>query len=360
LLGVSVTADWSWLLIVGLLTWSLATVAFPDAYPGHSTTAYVVMALVAGALFFASLLAHELCHSLQSRREGVDVVEIRLFLFGGVSETEGALPSPGAEARMVAAGPAATVVLGLAFWAAALLGGAAGLPEVATGLLSYLGGLNLLLLVFNLLPALPLDGGRLLHAWLWRRSGNPARATLSAAVAGRALGGAMVLLGLLGAMVGDVSAMWLAFVGWFLLMALQQEVRAARALLAIDGLAVQDLMATSLVTLSPSLTIAGLAELLRRVPPHFAYPVVEDGELVGLLVLGTAGRVPMERRSEVQVRDLMVPPDAVPHLSPELTAVDAVRRLSHAPNRALVLDRTGHLVGVLAASDLSRYGDADG
>ncbi len=357
LFGVSVTADWSWLLIVALLTWSLAAYAFPNAYPGHSGTTYVVMALVGGALFFASLLAHELCHSLQSRREGVPVNEIRLFLFGGVSETSEPLPDPGAEARVVAAGPAATAALVVLFGALALLGDAVGVPVVVTGVLSYLCTLNLLLLVFNLLPALPLDGGRLLHALLWRRSGSMHKATLSAAVGGRALGGALLLLGFLGAAAGDVSAMWLALIGWFLLMAVQQEVRSARALLAIDGLAVRDLMATSLVTLSPSLTVAELADLLRRLPPHFVYPVVEEGELVGLLVLGTAGQVPLERRAEVRVRDLMISADAVPHLQPDLSAADAVRPLAHEPGRALVLDRSGHLVGVLAASDLNRHAD---
>ena len=352
--GVGITLDWSWLLILGLITWSFAAVAFPDAAPGLSTTAYVVMAVVAAFLFFASVLVHELCHTLQSRREGVPVGQITLFLFGGVSQTEAPLPGPGAEFRVVAAGPASSAVLTVLFWLSATAGHAVGAPLAVTAVLAYLARLNALLLGFNVLPALPLDGGRLLHAWLWRRSGDAQRATLAAAYGGRGLGYLLVVLGLLSVWsTGSLAGMWLALVGWFVLASVQQEVRAARAQQALAGLAVRDVMSAP-VALEPDLSIAALADLLRQVPSHTLYPVVEHGRLVGLLLLARAGHVPLERRSEVTVRDVMEPPESVVTIGPDLDVADAVGPLMKEPGRAAVVDPDGVLLGMVSASDVAR------
>lgn len=360
--GVGITLDWSWLLILVLITWSFADVAFPAAVPGRSTTAYVVMAVAGAALFFASVLVHELCHTLQSRREGVPIGQITLFLFGGVSQTEEPLPGPGAEFRVVAAGPASSAVLAVLFWLATVSGHVVGAPATVTAVVAYLAQLNLLLLGFNLLPALPLDGGRLLHAWLWRRSGDAQRATLAAAYGGRALGYLLVAAGLLSVWnSGSLAGVWLALIGWFVLASVQQEVRAARAQQAFTGLTVRDAMSAPPVWLEPDLSIAALADLLRdgmgHVPSHTVYPVAEHGRLVGLLVLGRAGRVPLERRSQVTVREVMEPSGALMTLSPDLDLTDAVTQLTREPGRAAVVGPEGTLVGMISASDVARVAE---
>ena len=162
--GVEIGVNWSWAIVFALIVWSLASAVFPDQNPGHSNGAYIAMALAAAILFFASLLLHELGHAIQARRDGVEIEGITLWLFGGVARLKGELPSAGAEFRIAIAGPLVTLVLGAVFVAIAVL---AGLPDAADGVAAWLGYINLFLLVFNLIPALPLDGGRVLRAALW-------------------------------------------------------------------------------------------------------------------------------------------------------------------------------------------------
>jgi Zn-dependent protease/CBS domain-containing protein len=353
-LGILVEVHWSWLLVLGLLAWSMAAVGFPTAHPGLAPAAYAVMGIVASALFFVSVLVHELCHSLQSRREGLKAGKITLFLLGGASSTDEPIPGPGAELRIVAAGPISTLVITAAMAALTVVARVLSLPVEVTGVLAYVAMLNALLLVFNLLPALPLDGGRMFHALLWWRTGDRARATLIAGNGGRALGALLVAGGVLLLAAGGAAGIWLVIVGWFVLMAVQQEVAAARTDLALGDRTVADLMTTGLVTVTPEMSVADLADLLRTVPSHTAYPVVSQGRLVGLLPLRTAGQVPLERRDQVRLGDLMVPRPDVPTIGPEVLARDALRRLSTGPGRAAVLDEDDDLLGLLSSSDVNR------
>ncbi|MGC4110081.1 MAG: CBS domain-containing protein [Nocardioides sp.] len=354
LLGVSITADWTWLLIMGLLAWSLGGAAFPDRYPGLDPATYAVMGVAAAVLLFGSVLAHELCHTLVARRDGVVVKDIRLFLFGGASEAAGPLPGPGAELRMVAAGPLCTAGLAAAFLASAEATRVLGVSVSVVGVLGYIGELNLVLLAFNLLPALPLDGGRLLHSWLWHRCGSSAAATLRAGLASRAIAGGILVLGVLYVSGGIGMGVWLVIMGGYLLLIGQREQLAARAELSYGDLTVADVMTTSVVTVSPEMTVAELADLLRQAPSHPVYPVREQGRLVGVLVLRTAGRVPLERRAEVTIRDLMLTGEAAPSVRADLFVRAAVQVLASEPGRAAVVDDEDHLVGLISRTDLTR------
>ncbi len=367
--GVPIRIGWSWLAIVALVFWSLAAVLFPSAYPGRPTGEYVAMAAVGTLLLFASLLVHELCHTLQSMREGVHVKDITLFLFGGVSQADEPVPTFGAEFRIVAAGPLASFVLMLFFGLLALVGDVAGLAAPWVGVLGYLARINGLLLVFNLVPALPLDGGRLLHSWLWRRSGDREKATIRAAGAGRGFAIMLITLGVAVMLVGDtIGGVWFVAIGWFLLQAVRAEVMSAKATQAFTGLRVLDLMTAPPVCLRPDATVAELAAHLDELGHHPAYPVLADGRYLGTLVLARAGAVPEHRRGEVRVGDLLVPADALPVLHPEDEVVDAARRVStalatpgaahrdEAPTSWVVLGGPSgeEPVGVLSTTDLER------
>jgi Zn-dependent protease len=363
--GVPIRVGWSWLVIVGLVFWSLATLLFPASYAGLAGWQYAAMAAVATLLLFASLLVHELCHTLQSVREGVHVKDITLFLFGGVSQADEPIPGPGAEFRIVAAGPIASAVLMVAFGAAALGAGAAGLADPWVGVLSYLARINGLLLAFNVVPALPLDGGRLLHAFLWWRSGDSERATIRAAGAGRVFAVLLISLGVAVMVQGDsLGGVWFAAIGWFLLQAVRQEVLSARATQAFTGLYVRDLMTTPPVTLSPDMTIAELAQQLDTLADHSAYPVVEDGRYLGTLLLSRAGGVPESRRPAVRVGTVMTPAAELPALHPDDDLVAAARALSASlldhgadvPRSSVVLggESGEEPVGVLSTADLER------
>ncbi len=363
--GVPIRVGWSWLVIVALVYWSLATVLFPASYEGLATWQYLVMAGVATVLLFASLLVHELCHTLQSMREGVHVKGITLFLFGGVSQADEPMPGPGAEFRIVAAGPLASAALMVLFGAAAVSAHGAGVPAPWVGVLAYLARINGLLLAFNVVPALPLDGGRLLHALLWWRSGDSERATLRAAGVGRAFAVLLIASGMALVLINDtIGGVWFAAIGWFLYSAVRQEVAAARATQAFTGLHVRDLMTAPPVTLPPEMTVAELAGQLDALADHSAYPVVSGDRYLGTLLLSRAGAVPEARRPVVRVVELMTPAASLPVLHPDDEVVEAARALSASvtapghdmPLSSVVLggESGEEPVGVLSTADLER------
>ena len=221
--GIRISANWSWLIVFALITWSLASAVFPSQNPGFSDGEYIVMAVAAALLFFASLLLHELGHALQARREGVEIEGINLWLFGGVAQFKGSFPSAGAEFRIAIAGPLVSLALGVFFVLVAVF---AGLPNAIDGVVAWLGYTNLILLAFNLLPALPLDGGRVLRSALWHFRGDLQWATSVASGIGRGFGFLLIALGLfMFIFEGAFSGAWLAFVGWFLLQAATAEAR---------------------------------------------------------------------------------------------------------------------------------------
>ena len=221
--GVEVRVNWSSGVTASLIALGLARGVFPSEAGGLSTQTYYAMGVATAVLFFASLLLHELGHALQARREGIATRAITLWMLGGVAQSDAAFARPGTEARVALAGPAVSAVLGVGLVAA---GHVSGLSPGAAAVLEWLGWTNLLLLAFNLLPALPLDGGRVLRAALWRRTGSLPRATSSAVRVSRALSAGLIALGLFGFVAGaGFSGLWLAFIGWFLLSAAAAEMR---------------------------------------------------------------------------------------------------------------------------------------
>lgn len=224
--GIPIGINWTWLLVFAFFVFSLASDVFPTTNPGLTTATYVGMAVVAVPLFFGSLLLHELGHALEARREGVTIDGITLWLFGGVARFRGMFPSAGAEFRIAIAGPLVTAALGGAFIALAAL---THFASQIDGVIAWLAYINLFLLVFNLLPALPLDGGRVLGSALWRVKRDFAWATLVAAGIGRAIGVLMIVSGVLAFFASGVpSGLWLAIMGWFLFGAAGSEAQLAR------------------------------------------------------------------------------------------------------------------------------------
>ncbi|MDH4363675.1 MAG: site-2 protease family protein [Acidimicrobiia bacterium] len=225
--GVDVGLHWTIVLITMLLTTTLSGTVLPEFAPGHSTAAYLATALVAAVLFMASIVAHELGHSLVAIRGGIKVRGITLFALGGVASLECEPASPGLAARVALAGPAVSIGVGVASLGAAIGANAPGLPGLVVAALVWLGVINLSLAVFNLLPALPLDGGRVLQAYLWRRRGDRHEATISAAKAGRWIGWGLVAFGFWELTQGG-NGLWTMLIGWFVLTTAKAEGLRAR------------------------------------------------------------------------------------------------------------------------------------
>jgi Zn-dependent protease/CBS domain-containing protein len=351
--GVQVRIHWSWLVIFALIVWSLAATVFPSQNPDLSDGVHLAMGVVAALLFFASVLLHELGHAWQARREGMEIDDITLWLFGGVAQFKGAFPNPGAEFRIAIAGPLVTLVLGAGFLLAAL----ARLPSAVDGVAAWLGYISLSLLVFNLIPALPLDGGRVLRAALWRARGDIGWATRIAADIGRGFGYLFIALGVAMFIVeGSFSGAWLAFIGWFLLQAATAEARYVATDQALAGLQVRDLMARNPVTVDPDLTIGSFMDEIASSRRFTTYPVIDrNGRPIGLLAFSSVAAVPRSEWDRRRVRESMIPLDKVPLLAETTRAVDALADLSSRPgaNRGLVVDN-GRLDGLLSITDLAR------
>ena len=350
--GISVGVNWSWLIVFALIAWTLAVSIFPSTNPGLGDGAYVAMAIIAALLFFTSLLLHEYGHALQARRDGMEIEGITLWLFGGVAKFRGMFPSAGAEFRIAIAGPLVSLVLGLLFLGVPML---LGLPATVDGVLFWLGSINIALLVFNLLPALPLDGGRILRSILWYTRGEFASATRLAAGIGRGFGYLFVAAGVaLLVFASPVTGIWLAFIGWFLLQAAGAEDRFVAAREALGGLRVRDVMARDPVTAPAEITLGQFMDGVAWSRPYTTYPVTENGEVVGLLQFRRVAEVPRAEWDRRTVRDCMIPRDEVPVVEQDDELVLAAGEVAeHEVNRALVLD-AGRLVGLLSVTDVAR------
>jgi Zn-dependent protease len=343
--GVQVGINWSWLIVFGLIVWSLAAGVFPETNPGLADGVYVAMAMAATLLFFISILLHELGHAKQALREGMKIEGITLWVFGGVARFSGMFPSAGAEFRIAIAGPGVTAAIATVLL---LTSSFMPLPAAVDGVVAWLGNINFFLLAFNMLPAFPLDGGRVLRSVLWQVRGDFASATHTAGRIGRAFGQLMIGAGVaMAVLLGAPGGLWLALIGWFLVTAAYTE--------------------TQMVALREAFAVSDEARLRdvadQTFPPHryIAYPVVDTmGKAAGLLPFRNATAVPQKRWDEVRVRDVMLPLDKALLFDPDKALGDAVAELVQTdPGRALVV-RDGRLLGLLSITDAERLVEGRG
>lgn len=352
LAGIPVGVHWSWLFIVALIAWSLAVAIFPNENPGLGDGTYAAMGIVAAVLFFGSILLHELGHALQARRERVEIEGITLWLFGGVARFRGMYETPGAEFRIAVAGPLVTVAIAVVLIALTSL---LSLPESVDGVASWLAYINLLLLVFNLIPALPLDGGRILHAALWRAKRSLIWATRIGTAIGIGFGYLMIGGGIALLFAGGgFGGIWFALIGWFLASAARGEAQALFAREALGRTPVRELMAHEPVTVGPETTLERFIDEVARETRYTTYPVVEGTRAVGLLTFASVVRTPRELWARTRVDECMVPLERVPVARPDEEAAEALVRIAASEvGRALVI-ADGRLVGLLSISDLAR------
>jgi Zn-dependent protease len=352
LAGIPVGVQPLWLLVVALITWSLGAVYYPDRVDGIAPVASYGLGLLSALLLFASILLHELGHSLVARRNGVEIEEIDLWLLGGVARMAGYPKTAGAELRFAIAGPAVTLAIGIFFLALAVaLPDSA--PAAVRAVVEYQAFVNLTILGFNLLPAFPLDGGRVARALIWWRSGDVTRATRLAASIGRGFGYVMIALGFVGAVTGGFGGIWLAAAGFFVIVAARAEESGLRARVALSGREAGQLMSFPAVTIPADISLEGALQQYFLPHRHSAFPVTEGGRAIGLVDLETIERVPPARRASTKVGE-------VANRDPSLLIDEAqdVAELLEQPafqevGRAVV--RTaGDQVGIISITDVER------
>jgi len=355
--GIHVGLNWSLLVIGALIAWSLATGILPAAAPGRTSSAYWAAGVISAFVYLASLLAHELAHSVVATRRGVHVEGITLWLFGGVSRFSSESSSPGAQALITFVGPLTSLVLGVLFLLLSVAFGGGANPGLLTATLAWLGYINILLGVFNLLPAFPLDGGRILQSLIWLRTGDRLRATNIAARIGMAFAFLLIAYGLVTAFVagGLFGGVWSVFLGWFLLSAARAEQTGALMRQALSGISVTEVMTPNPVQAPDDITVDDALHGYVLASRHSTFPTHDgSGQLSGLLTLAALKNVVPNARATTRIKEIICPLDKVSTARPADPASNLLNDGGGcSEGRTPVVDN-GRLVGIISPSDINR------
>lgn len=355
--GIEIAINWSWLIIFVLLTWSLAVFFFPPLFPFWSVATYWIVGAISSILLFASVLLHELAHSLVAESEGIPVHSITLFVFGGVSNIEREPPTARDEFLMAIAGPATSVVVGVVCYLL-FIGLIRTLPTPVLGILFAMAIYNVILGVFNLIPGFPLDGGRVFRAIVWGITGSFREATNIATILGQVFAYLFIFGGLFLAITGDfLSGIWLVFIGWFLNNAAVASRQQAEIVSALRGVKVASVMTPNPPEVPSQTSLADFVEHYVLGRSLRALPVVADHtrQVVGLVTLKEVRSVPREEWGTTTVSQVMLPASKLTVAAPDEPLSQALHDLSTDDLNQLPVVQQGQLVGLLTRSNIIRF-----
>ncbi len=377
--GIEVRLDWSLIVIFWLILVNLSRGVFAYAHPGWSAGLRWGTAAVAAVLFLLSILAHELAHALVGRAQGVQIAGITLFMFGGVARTKGESRSPRAELLMTLVGPLTSIVLGFIALVLGMRAAPAGTPlsldepmRTFAGigplrtLLLWLGPVNIVLGIFNLVPAFPLDGGRLLRAALWAATGDLQRATRYAAGISQGFALLFILAGLsmiFGVRIpffgqGFVSGLWIAFIGWFLYRAATASYLQVVVHDLLEQITVSRLMHHGpLVTVPPDLSVSSFVEERLMSVEQRAFPVTDGDRLLGMVTVADVRKLPRAEWSDKRIRDIMTDRQQLAVTAPDEDATSAFEKLAARDVEQLPVLDQGRFVGLFRRRDVLRWLD---
>ncbi len=354
-MGIPVRIHYTLWIIFVLIAWSLAYGYMPHQYPGLSTVTYWTIGIASAIILFASVLVHELSHSYVAKKNGLPIARITLFFFGGVSEMSEEPRDAGLEVRMAAAGPL------MSFLIAGVLGGFyylttfAQLPIAVTATLGYGALINAVLGAFNLVPAFPLDGGRVFRGSLWKHSKNLVSATKTATRVSEGLSFAMMLGGFVAIIFGDlVDGIWIVVLGWFIKSGAETSLRQTLVGETLTGVTVGNIMTRQVLSVPPDITVQQLITDYFLVHPHGGYPVMKDGQLLGLVTLQSARSIAKELRATEQVAQAMIPIDRAPTVSPTVSALDALQKMARERIGIMLVTEANNLLGIVTRGDLMK------
>jgi Zn-dependent protease len=351
LFGIPLQVSYTWFFIFAMVTLSLAMYYFPANYPRWSPTTYWLVGLATSLLFFGSVVAHELAHSLVARARGIPVRSITLFIFGGVASITREARRPGGELLMALVGPLTSLILAGLFSAIWLL--TRGFSQPLAALTRYLGWINLSLAFFNLIPGFPLDGGRVLRSIVWWLTGDIRRATRLASLVGQGVAALFIIVGLGMAVAGRwANGLWLVFIGWFLENAAVRSYQQLVLRQALKGVTVAEVMSRD------CLTVPGEMPLTRLVYDYLlgmgrrCFLVADEGRLQGLLTVHNVRGVPRSRWDEVSVAQTMTPFDALKKAAPQDEALNVLERMDEEDVNQMPVVEGGQLVGLVGRDRL--------
>lgn len=353
LFGIPIEINPSWFLVFFLVSLGLATSYFPQALPELSGTAHALLAFATALAFFGSIVIHELAHSLVARAGGLKVRRVTLFMFGGVSQMEEEPRSPMRELLMALAGPVTSLVLGAAGLGTLTIFGA-DMPGIVRIPLEYLTFINFSVGAFNLLPGFPLDGGRVLRSILWAISKDVLKATRWATRTGQAIGLSLVAIAVYGVLRGQIDAIWLAVMGWFISLLAsnayaQQVVRSRLAAVSLS-----EVMSSPVVTVPADTQLAEVAEAYVLGGRHSRYPVVAEGRVVGLVDLASVRSVPRDAWWQTTVGDVAMHDLSRVLATPEASVESVLPQLEPDGPGAVLVVEDGRLAGIVTRADVIR------
>jgi Zn-dependent protease/predicted transcriptional regulator len=355
IMGIPVRIHYTLWLVLLLIAWSLADGYMPQHYPGLGTTTYWAIGIISAIILFVSVFLHELSHSYIAKKNGLPIARITLFFFGGVSEMSEEPKNAALEVRMAAAGPLTSfliaIVLGSFWYLTVLVNGP--VPIIAT--LYYAAFLNGVLGAFNLIPAFPLDGGRVLRGSLWKRSKNLLSATANATRISEVISLLMMAVGLFFVIFGDfINGLWIIFLGWFIRSGAETSLRQTRLTESLAGVRVGDIMTKELLSVSPDASVQQLVSDYFLVHPHGGYPVVANGKLLGVVTMSSVRSIPREKREIERVSEAMVPYERTFTVSPSALAIDALQLMAkNGVGRLIVMDGD-RIAGMVTRGDLMK------
>jgi Zn-dependent protease/predicted transcriptional regulator len=357
LLGFQVRIDPSWIIIAVLVAWSLSTGLFPFQYEGFSTRTYWIMGIVGALGLFLSIIVHEFAHSLVARKYGMPMKGITLFIFGGMAEMSNEPPSPKAEFMMAAVGPVSSIFIAAVFYAMYAAGASAGMSRPVNGVVQYLAFINALLAAFNVIPAFPLDGGRVLRSILWAIKGNLRWATRISSWIGSSFGILLIILGIFTFFGGDfLGGMWWFLIGMFLHSAAKMSYQQLLTRRALEGESVRRFMKTDPVTVSPDMTVERLVEDYVYVFHHKMYPVVSDDDrLKGCVTTRQIKEVPRDQWKQKRVGEIKVSCSEDNTISPDADAIEALSLMNRTATSRLMVTEGDRLAGVVSLKDMLKF-----
>jgi len=357
LLGFEVRIDLSWIFIAVLIAWSLSTGLFPFKFKNLSTEAYWIMGIIGVLGLFFSIVFHEFSHSILARKYGMSMKGITLFIFGGMAEMADEPPSPRAEFMMAVAGPISSILIGLAFYGLLILGKLGGWGTPVNGVLGYLAAINGILAAFNLVPAFPLDGGRVLRSALWGWKKDLRWATRVTSNIGVFFGIVLIVFGIINFFSGNfIGGMWWVLIGMFLQSAAKMSYQQLLTRRALEGEPVRRFMKKDPVTVSPSTTVDSLVEdYVYRY--HFKmFPVVEQsGRLLGCVTTKDVKEIPKEQWAAKTVGEIARACNDGNTIGTSEDAVKALSRMNSSGNSRLMVVDDGRLAGVITMKDMLKF-----
>src|SRR4030043_616198 len=350
IIGIPIRVHFSWLIVFGLIPWSLSSRYFPMAAPDLPVASYWINVVLAAFFLFASFAFHELAHSYVAQKYKRTIESITLFIFGGVAQMKGKPPHPKAEFWIAIAGPLSSFFLS-AFFYILMMNTAGG----SKPLFAYLAQINFIIGVFNLIPGFPMDGGRVLRSVIWRRKRDYFYATQKASSVGRMIALFFIFFGLFSIFTGGPGGLWLMLIGWFLYSAAQASYQQSTLQETLSGIKVKDIMVTDLKTLSPSMTLDKAVDEYFLRYGYGGFPVIDDGKFLGILTLKEVKDVPRENWGKVKVSEAYIPHEKRGEISPDADAIKALELMIKEDKGRIAVTEKDRIIGLITRNGIARY-----